>query len=262
MKLGNIGALKINYETIYENKIFRFDFVNDNQEITFSQTTGNYCILNPNDHAIQLEIDLTLFDLKSYECILLQNSKTDLNLKTQNKIYLIDFKIANFTILKNTKLNFDNYLEVKNTVDSIQFNNQYVCILKKYSVINNLVSIINRQIKEADQQHRQEQNYKLESITEYIHENYYKNISIHQLSTHFGLNESQLKAHFKKHFNTTIYQYIIDYRIVNSKHLLLNTHYCINEISYKCGYENTSSFIRVFKNKVGISPEKFRLKNQ
>ena len=51
---------------------------------------------------------------------------------------------------------------------------------------------------------------------------------------------------------------IINTRIDMTKHLLSSTDLQINEIASACGYQNSTHFMRQFKEKVGMTPSKFR----
>jgi transcriptional regulator GlxA family with amidase domain len=48
-------------------------------------------------------------------------------------------------------------------------------------------------------------------------------------------------------------------RLNRAKELLSNTSLPINEVSMECGFENLSHFSRVFKEKTGLSPFRFKL---
>lgn len=56
----------------------------------------------------------------------------------------------------------------------------------------------------------------------------------------------------------TIFEYIINYRLVVSGKLLLTTNDSISSIAYQCGFGSTSYFIEKFKKKTGVSPLVYR----
>jgi AraC-like DNA-binding protein len=45
-----------------------------------------------------------------------------------------------------------------------------------------------------------------------------------------------------------------------ARHLLLVSELAVNQISFDCGFEDTSHFIRVFKQKYLLTPNQYRLK--
>ncbi len=83
-------------------------------------------------------------------------------------------------------------------------------------------------------------------------------ISVIELAHRVGLNDFKLKRGFKEIFKTTVYNYLYELRMQEAKRLLLNTDQSVNEIAAYCSYEFVQSFIKAFKRKYGIPPEKFR----
>ena len=56
----------------------------------------------------------------------------------------------------------------------------------------------------------------------------------------------------------TPHQYFINMRLQNAKRLLVTTHDSIEQVAENCGFDNTSNFIRLFKQRVGMTPTAFR----
>ncbi|MBO5099557.1 MAG: helix-turn-helix transcriptional regulator, partial [Clostridia bacterium] len=52
--------------------------------------------------------------------------------------------------------------------------------------------------------------------------------------------------------------YVIDQRMNAAADMLTNTTFPISEISKKVGYEDSYYFSRLFKNRVGVSPVRYR----
>ncbi|MDR6550316.1 AraC family transcriptional regulator [Paenibacillus qinlingensis] len=63
---------------------------------------------------------------------------------------------------------------------------------------------------------------------------------------------------FKKHSGMTIVSYLHDLRIQRAKYLLTSDNLSIGDIAQQVGFQDPYYFSRVFKNKVGVSPQKFR----
>lgn len=98
----------------------------------------------------------------------------------------------------------------------------------------------------------------INKVTDYIHSNYSSKISTDDLLELVHLSKYHFLRIFKKYTGKSPYEYLINYRINQSKILLKDTTFSVNEISFKVGYGNTNNFIRDFKKYVGLTPHKYR----
>lgn len=78
-----------------------------------------------------------------------------------------------------------------------------------------------------------------------------------QLAERVDINEHRLKEGFKSLYGSTLFQYLLDYKMNTGKRLLNTGNYKIKEVAYELGYNNPSHFITAFKNKFGITPKKY-----
>lgn len=92
----------------------------------------------------------------------------------------------------------------------------------------------------------------------YISENYGKSISVNTLAEFSHMSRSRFSVVFKENIGISPYQYINEYRINISKRMLCTTNKTISEIAAKCGFPDSSSFIRTFKRSEKISPLAYR----
>lgn len=99
---------------------------------------------------------------------------------------------------------------------------------------------------------------KIKKAIRYIQENFYKPISINEISKMIGFSEHYFCRFFKKRTGLTCVEYINTYRINQAVRLLLECDKPIIEIAFEVGFEDLSYFIRVFKRVKQISPLKFR----
>lgn len=104
--------------------------------------------------------------------------------------------------------------------------------------------------------------FKINDIIYYISENYANNISVQELADISHLSRCYFSSVFKNNTGFSPYEYILNFRLHISKQLLYDTTYSIEEISSKCGFSDTSSFIRAFKRQEGLSPSLYRKKNK
>jgi AraC-like DNA-binding protein len=79
------------------------------------------------------------------------------------------------------------------------------------------------------------------------------------LSSTACLSTPQLIRQFKAVFHTTPHQYLTRIRLAHAARLLQETAVPVHEITWKCGFENTSAFCRAFKAEYGVPPLSFRM---
>ena len=96
------------------------------------------------------------------------------------------------------------------------------------------------------------------SIHHIMHNNYNYNLRIVDYAKLCCQSVSTFKREFKRHFNETPSHWLMKQRLNKAKELLSNTSLPVNEVSMECGFENLSHFSRVFKEKTGSSPLRFR----
>lgn len=106
---------------------------------------------------------------------------------------------------------------------------------------------------------RTESNEKIDDILTHIRYNFANwDLSVQSIADHFQLSPSNLSHYFKDKTGENISDYILHIRIEEAKTLLSFGHEPVNEIAARVGYEHTTSFIRVFKSLVGLTPGTYR----
>ncbi|APD06117.1 regulatory protein PchR [Flavobacteriaceae bacterium UJ101] len=81
--------------------------------------------------------------------------------------------------------------------------------------------------------------------------------TIKELSQKIELSEYKLKEGFKRIYGTTLFSYLLDYKLELSKNLLKNEKMSVQDVAYEIGYDNPSHFISAFKKKYNITPKKY-----
>ena len=92
-----------------------------------------------------------------------------------------------------------------------------------------------------------------------IEQNIYSNLSIAELAMLCGMSISTFQRTFHNVFEQTPAKYILEQRMIKAKRMLRNKNKRISDIAYDCGYENSSTFNRLFKKSFNLSPSEFRL---
>ncbi len=102
----------------------------------------------------------------------------------------------------------------------------------------------------------------IDNIQTYIQHNYQKYLTQDFIASLFYLNRSYLSTLFKQKTGMKFVDYLNDVRIERAKELLRNSDRKMYQISKAVGYDNTKYFFRVFKKKMGCSPEQYRSENR
>jgi len=102
------------------------------------------------------------------------------------------------------------------------------------------------------------QDKRVRKAQEFIKKNYDKPIKLSDVAKYAGLSAGALSRLFRKQTGKTIMDYLIDVRIAHSAILLRETDDLISEIAFSCGFNNASYFCATFREKMKMSPGKWR----
>jgi AraC-like DNA-binding protein len=93
---------------------------------------------------------------------------------------------------------------------------------------------------------------------EYLHACYAKPVSVKDLAAQSCMSEFHYKRLFKEVFEVTPYQYLKNLRIQQSKDLLCQG-FPVSDVCKMVGWDDTSSFIRLFRTFTGTTPGQFKI---
>ncbi|HEY5392676.1 MAG TPA: AraC family transcriptional regulator [Hanamia sp.] len=99
---------------------------------------------------------------------------------------------------------------------------------------------------------------RIEKIMEYVNKNFGQNISLNDAAKIAGMTEVSLSRFFKVRTGKTFIDALNDIRLGHATRMLIDTTQSVNEIAYKCGFNNMSNFNRIFKKKKDSTPKEFR----
>lgn len=105
---------------------------------------------------------------------------------------------------------------------------------------------------------RESKSRRISAICRYIEENYYKDISLKEVSAMINMSESAASHFFKKRTNRSFVSYLNEVRIGHALKMLIETSHSVSEICYMCGYSNLSNFNRMFKKIKNQTPTEYR----
>ena len=99
-------------------------------------------------------------------------------------------------------------------------------------------------------------------IINYIQKHYSEKITLDSLASHFALSKYSLSRSFTYFMNQSLIDYLIDFRVDESKKLLQFTDHSIAEIADETGFSTMNNFISQFKKRTGLTPTAYRRQNQ
>jgi AraC-like DNA-binding protein len=99
---------------------------------------------------------------------------------------------------------------------------------------------------------------RVEKIMEYLNSNFSENITLGDAARIAGMAEVSFSRFFKFRTGKTFIDTLNEVRLGHASRMLIDTTNSINEIAYKCGFNNISNFNRIFKKKKEITPKEFR----
>lgn len=101
---------------------------------------------------------------------------------------------------------------------------------------------------------------KLQEIHTYLMENYYRKITLEDLSSRFFISKFHLSREYKKIYGTTILNDLTYQRVSHAKSMLRFSDDSIDTIALSCGFQDTGYFIKVFKKVESMTPLEYRKK--
>ncbi len=99
---------------------------------------------------------------------------------------------------------------------------------------------------------------KLDKVLNYLEKNYNSDISREGLAEYVEMNTDYLGKLFREYTGFKISEYINNLRIMEARELLVHSDKKVIDIAFHTGFENLSTFYRVFQNLIGVSPSKYR----
>lgn len=99
---------------------------------------------------------------------------------------------------------------------------------------------------------------RLLSAKEFIEQNFKSPITLEQLAFLSNMSVTNFRREWKKHYAVSPMQYRDHIRLYYAKEYLSSGYYTVTEIAKKCGFDDTSYFVRFFKKKTGHTPNEFK----
>ena len=98
----------------------------------------------------------------------------------------------------------------------------------------------------------------MSDIKNYIDLHYAEELNLTVLSRNFYIQPNTISKNFKKIFGKNVVNYINSVRIANAVRILEESHVSITELSGAVGYSSMNTFLRQFRDIMGISPLQYK----
>jgi transcriptional regulator GlxA family with amidase domain len=100
----------------------------------------------------------------------------------------------------------------------------------------------------------------ISAVQSFLEAHLHTKLSLDDVARKHNMTERTLNRRFKNACNTTPWQYLQSLRIEKARKLLETTNNQLEKIVNAVGYEDMSSFTRLFKKVTGLSPSQYRSK--
>ena len=92
----------------------------------------------------------------------------------------------------------------------------------------------------------------------YLNQNFEKEVSLAEAARLAAMTEVAFSRFFKARTGKTFVNTVNEIRLGHASRLLIDTTHSVNEIAYRCGFNNLSNFNRIFRKKKNCTPKEFR----
>jgi AraC family transcriptional regulator, transcriptional activator of pobA len=110
----------------------------------------------------------------------------------------------------------------------------------------------------ADESQKAVQTKAFNTFLKYLEANFKTNEGVSFYASKLNMTERNLNLICKNNFQKSVTEIIETRKLIEAKRLLLHTEKSVSEIGYELGYNEKSYFTRVFHNKMGLTPTRFR----
>ncbi len=123
--------------------------------------------------------------------------------------------------------------------------------------------LLNHSLREPDSSHsridkQQEYRELFAKVALYIDEHYAEQLSVEQVSSHFGLSKYYFSRLFAKYLHCQFNEFLTLRRLKAAEAMLMKPDMSITDIAYSCGFGSNSTFSRLFHEHRGCSPSEYR----
>ena len=200
---------------------------------------------------------------ETYERIVIWiNSKFLEKHNTEGNNLMTCFELASSQKCSLLRLSPELLISIKNTMSQLEAaykDNEFGNYVLKNALFLQVMVYLNRLVlKSEDNSRNSDIKYdeNIDNILNYINTNLNSDLSLDKLSDKFYMSKYYLMHKFKKYTGYTIYNYIMQKRIIMANNLIKGGK-PITEACFECGFGDYSSFLKAFKKIFGASPKQY-----
>lgn len=112
--------------------------------------------------------------------------------------------------------------------------------------------------RSTDTEERKDDSYCIDSAVKFIDENYRNDLNLKKLASTYAYSYDYFRHLFKAKTGIAPNQYILQHRLSFAKDLLIQTDESVQNVCFKCGFDNLSQFSFIFKKHFSLPPTAFR----
>lgn len=123
------------------------------------------------------------------------------------------------------------------------------------------ISYLLLQLKRLSDENPQNEESKSKTALKFlklVSENICENFSVNEYASKLNLTVDKLNEICKKNYGQSPKTIILEKKVTEAKRLLYFTDLSVKEIAFRLGFEDSSYFSRIFKQKTNLSPTKFK----
>ncbi len=117
---------------------------------------------------------------------------------------------------------------------------------------------ISRDNKENHEDGKNELSNVVQKMVYYVHMHFKEDITLESVANYVELSPTYVSNLFKTHLGYGFKSLLNNLRLKHAENLLIHSNESVTNISYFCGFQSFSHFLKAFKRKNNISPREFR----
>lgn len=225
--------------------------INNNKEIKYSD--NSFLLLPPNSQ-VEMEIEVPT------KALVLEFSNkliSDISNKVSQSLNM-DIGIDHNQLFKgnfNEDLKF-GFSKIKNAYINNLDDKEFIMDLSAQGLVYTLLK--SESTKKYLSLNENNSSCPIAQAVYIMKENITKNITIGEIAYKLNMSVPNFSNRFKKITSISPNEYLKNLKLAKAKELLITK--SVTEVSYDLGYDNISYFIKLFKDKYGMTPKKFQTK--
>lgn len=130
----------------------------------------------------------------------------------------------------------------------------YLLLLENWFAVWKQFRNTGREPEEHTAEDRNMQRLKL--IFRYLHEHYAEKITLQDVAGQVNICEAECCRLFKRYMKESLFDYLLDYRVEQSKAVLLES--TVTEAAQNSGFGSPAYYTKVFKERMGCTPREYK----